>query len=142
MLKFQGSLDNLQDIAMRCAIPGEWSFHKKSHFYRFQATTGAILNWWPTTGTMNFQGRNAEQLEAAFLKHAFVGEAQSEPGLVCEEPVWEVVPGPTPPPNGSREAPSFAGTEKHRRIASPPARRLVPRTAKLLASPDRDHTGA
>ena len=57
MLKFGGSLDDLKRIVMRCAIPGEWSFRKKNRFYRFQAGSGAILNWWPTTGTINFQGR-------------------------------------------------------------------------------------
>jgi hypothetical protein len=137
MFKFLGSLDELQDIVTRCAIPGEWSFHKKNRFYRFQATTGAILNWWPTTGTINFQGRDAEQFEALFLEHALVGAALSGPALVCKDAAWEPVPGPTPPLDGSREAPSFAGTERHRRIASSPSPRLIPKTAKLLAAPDR-----
>jgi hypothetical protein len=123
---------------MRCAISGEWSFHKKSRFYRFQVATGAILNWWPTTGTINFQGQNADQFEALFLEHARAGVAQSEPALVCEGSAWEAVPGPTQRLNGSREAPSFAGTEKHRRIASPPPPRLAPTSVKLLAAPDRD----
>jgi hypothetical protein len=30
MLKFRGLLDDLKHIVMRCAIPGEWSFHKNS----------------------------------------------------------------------------------------------------------------
>jgi hypothetical protein len=137
MLKFEGSLDDLQDVVMRCAILGEWSYHKKTRFYRFQAATGAILNWWPTTGTINFQGHAAEQFESLFLKHAFVEAAQSGPALVCEESAWDAVPGPTPPLDRSREAPSFAGREKRRRVASPPSPRLVPRTAKLLAAPDR-----
>jgi hypothetical protein len=29
MLKFLGSLEELQDVFIRCAIPGEWHFHKK-----------------------------------------------------------------------------------------------------------------
>jgi hypothetical protein len=40
MLTFEGSLDDLQDIVMRCAILGEWSFHKNSYFYRFRTSTG------------------------------------------------------------------------------------------------------
>jgi len=137
MLKFQGSLDDLQDIVMRCAIPGEWSYHKKTRFYGFQAATGAILNWWPSTGSINFQGHDTEQFEALFLKHALVAAAQSESCLVDEESAWDAVPGPTPFLDGSRETPSFAETEKHRRIAALPSPRLIPRTAKLLASPDR-----
>jgi hypothetical protein len=137
MLRFQGSLCELQNIVLRCAIPGEWSFHKKSRFYRFQAATGEILNWWPTTGTINFQGQDAERFEALFLQHVLAGVAQTEPGLVYEESAWQAVPGPNPPLDRSREAPSFAGTEKHRRMASHPSSRLIPGTAKLLAPPDR-----
>jgi hypothetical protein len=124
---------------MRCAVLGEWSFHKKGYFYRFRTATEAILNWWPSTGTINFQGRDAEQFEALFLKHALVGAAQSEPVLVCEESAWEGVPGPTPSlPDGPREARSFAGTEDRRKLVSPTSPRLAPRTAKLLAAPDRN----
>jgi hypothetical protein len=137
MLKFQGSLDDLQDIVMRCAILGEWRFHKKHRFYSFHAETGAILNWWPSTGTINFQGHHAEQFERLFLDQALVEAAQPEAGPVREHSAWDAVPGPTPSLDGAREAPSFAGTEKHRRIACPPSPRLVPRTGKLLASPDR-----
>jgi hypothetical protein len=137
MLTFEGSLDDLQDIVMRCAILGEWSFHKKSYFYRFRTSTGAILNWWPTTGTVNFQKHHAREFETLFLEHALIGVAQSEPGLVCEEPVWEAVPGPTPPPDGAGGAPSFAGTGNRRRLASPPLQHLIPRSVKLLAAPDR-----
>ena len=95
MLKFQGSLEELQDVVLRSANRGEWHFHKKSRFYRFQAATGAILNWWPKTGTINFQGHDAELFEVLFLKHALVGATQSEGVRVCEESAWEAVPGPT-----------------------------------------------
>jgi hypothetical protein len=110
MLKFQGSLDDLQNTVMRCAILGEWSYHKKNRFYRFRAATGAILNWWPSTGTINLQGHYAEQFETLFLEDALVAAAQSEPGLVGEEPVWEAVPGPTPSLNRARQVPSTAGS--------------------------------
>jgi hypothetical protein len=136
MLKFQGLLKDLQDTVMRCAILGEWSYHKKNCFYRFQAATGAILNWWPSTGTINFQGHDAEQFERLFFDKA-LAVAQSEPGFVCEEPAWEAVASPTPSPDGSRQVPSFAGTEKHPRFAALSPPRLIPKTAKLLASPDR-----
>jgi hypothetical protein len=106
MLKFQGPLHDLQDIVTRCAIAGEWRFHKKNRFYRFQTATGAILNWWPNTKTVNFQGHDAELFEALFLKHALVGAAQSEASLVCDESAWEAVPGPTRTQEGPREAPS------------------------------------
>ena len=137
MLKFQGSLEELQDIVLRSAIRGEWHFHKKSRFYRFQAATGAILNWWPKTGTINFQGLDAELFEALFLKHALVGATQSEGVRVCEESAWEAVPGPTQTQGGPRVAPSLAGTEDCRGLASAPCSRLAPRPIKVLAPPDR-----
>jgi hypothetical protein len=138
MFKFRGSLEELQEVVLRCAILGEWSFHKKSRFYRFQAEAGAILNWWPNTGTINFQGHHAEQFEVLFLDQALVGAAQSEPTLVCEEAAWAPVPGPTPPLDASREAPSFPGTETRRNLASQPSPRLAPTPVKPLAAPDRD----
>ena len=131
MLKFQGSLEELQDIVLRSANRGEWHFHKKSRFYRFQAATGAILNWWPKTGTINFQGHDAELFEALFLKHALVGATQSEGVRVCEESAWEAVPGPMQTHGGPREAPSFAGTGNRRKLAPQPLPRLVSRTIKL-----------
>jgi hypothetical protein len=131
MLRFQGSLNDLQELMMRCVILGEWNFHKKSRFYRFQAAAGAILNWWPKTGTINFQGQDAQKFERLFLEHALVGPAQSGPAVVCEESAWAAVPGPAPRQDGSREAPSFAGTESRRNPASHPSPRLVPRTIKL-----------
>jgi hypothetical protein len=136
MLKFRGSLDDLEHIVTRCSSPGEWSFHKKSRFYRFQAESGAILNWWPSTGTINFQGQDPEQFETLFVEHALAEAAQSESALVSKESAWEAVPSPTPTLDGSREAPSFAGTETRRNLASQPSPRLAPRPVKLLAAPD------
>jgi hypothetical protein len=138
MLKFGGSLDDLKRIVMRCAIPGEWSFHKKNRFYRFQAGSGAILNWWPTTGTINFQGQDADQFEARFLKHALAEAAHSERGLIGEKSAWEAVPSSTPAQHGSREVQSSAGTENRRNLVSQPSPRLALRPVKLLAAPDRD----
>jgi hypothetical protein len=138
MLTFQGSLDDLQNTVMRCAILGEWSFHRKSRFYRFQAATSAILNWWPSTGTINFQGRDAERFEAIFLQRALAGVAQSEPGLVSrKESAWKAVPKPTQTQGGPREAPSFAETEDRHSLASAPCSRLDSRAIKILAVPDR-----
>lgn len=91
MMNFYGSLEDLQEIVVRCATPGEWSFHRKSRFYRFQAKTGAILNWWPTTGTINFQGQDAEQFEAMLLSHA--------PWLACDASTWVPVPNCTSLPD-------------------------------------------
>jgi hypothetical protein len=70
MLRFRGSLQQLQDIVRNCAISGEWQMHTANLFYRFRTETGAILNWWPSTGTVNFQGQGAEEFEALILGRA------------------------------------------------------------------------
>ena len=120
MLRFIGSLEELQEIVTRCALLGDWQLHAKSNCHRFRASTGAILNWWPTTGTINFQGHDAEQFEMLLFEHAIVGVAQSEPGVACEEEsAWEAVPGPTQTHGGSREEPSFAGETAGRWVLSP-----------------------
>jgi hypothetical protein len=130
MLRFQGSLNDLQEIMMRCVILGEWNFHKKSRFYRFQVATGAILRW-PNTGTINFQGQDARKFERLFLEYALAEVARSEPSLVCEESAWAAVPGPTAPLDGSREAPSFGGTGNRRKLAPQPLPRMVSRAIKF-----------
>jgi hypothetical protein len=138
MLKFQGSLDDLQDIVMHCAISGEWSFHKKSRFYSLRAETGAILNFWPSTGTINFQGQDAEQFEALFLSHAFMDTSVGAMAPLSEEPVWAPVPGPTPPLDGRHETQGSIETEGRRPLPSRAPKRLDSRAIKLLAGRGQD----
>jgi hypothetical protein len=63
--KFPGDFDNLRQVMSVIGIGGEW--RKRENQYR--ATTGAVLNWWKSTGTIMFQGPEsaAEDLEAAFV---------------------------------------------------------------------------
>jgi hypothetical protein len=133
MTKFHGSLGELQELLRNCSIPGEWQFHKANKFYRFRAATGAILNWWPSTGTINFQGQGAEEFEALILQHAR--------WLGCDASVWAAVPDPTPCPDRLPDARSFAYPEDQRTLASRTSQRLGPRVIELLPAPKRDRTG-
>ena len=59
---FSGTYAALQDEVKRTGIAGEWldlGNHKQ-----FRADTGAVLNWWQSTGTISFQGLAAEEFEA------------------------------------------------------------------------------
>jgi hypothetical protein len=116
MLRFKGSLEDLQKIVARCAIPSNWQLHTKSNYHRFRASTGAILNWWPTTGAMNFQGKEAEHFKDLFLRHTLVEVEQPEPSLSCDESVWIDLPDLTPPLDGSRKGGGSPRNEKHRKI--------------------------
>jgi hypothetical protein len=114
MLRVKGSLEELQKIVARCAIPGSWQLHTKSNYHRFRTSTDAILNWWSTTGAMNLQGKEAEHLKDLFLRHTLVEVEKPEPSLSCDESVWLDLPDPTPPLNGSRKG--SARDDKRRRV--------------------------
>ena len=53
-LKFTGSYGQLQDEVKQIGI-GEW--RDLGNQKQFRSDTGAILNWWQSTGTISFQGR-------------------------------------------------------------------------------------
>ena len=71
-IKFPGDFESLQSVVMLTGIEGEWSERENHHQYR--ADTGAVLNWWRSTGTVTFQGPEAAaaNLKAAFLKVSVV----------------------------------------------------------------------
>jgi hypothetical protein len=105
-------------VVARCAIPGDWQLHTKSNHHRFRASTGAILNWWSTTGAMNFQGKEAERFKDLFLRHTLVEVEQPEPSLSCDESVWIDLPDLTPPLDGLRKARESARNEQRRKLSS------------------------
>jgi hypothetical protein len=111
MLRFKGSLDELRKIVARFAIAGDWQLHTKSNHHRFRTRTGAILNWWPTTGAMNFQGKEPKHLKDLFLRHTLVEVEQPEPSLSCDEAVWIDLPDSSSP----LEARDSARSEKRRK---------------------------
>ncbi len=80
-MKFPGTFENLQQSTARTDFAGEW--RQRGKHYQFRATTGAVLNWWKSTGTITFQGPEsaAKHLEAAFRKVAAVVE--KEPTAWC-----------------------------------------------------------
>ncbi len=63
-LKFSGTYAELQDEVMLTGIAGEW--RDLGNHKQFRADTGAVLNWWQSTGTISFQGPGlaAEEFEA------------------------------------------------------------------------------
>jgi hypothetical protein len=87
MYKFFGSLGELQDIVSECKVRGKWQKNPEHHYYRFiSKSKKMVLNWWPHTGTINFQGKRQERFEALFLEHAPDALTQSDSG------VWEELP--------------------------------------------------
>jgi len=78
---------------LRTGIAGEWrdlGDHKQ-----YRATTGAVLNWWQSTGAISFQGVAAEEFEAKlFLRAAGEDDREIIPpqllrGLTLDRVDWE-----------------------------------------------------
>jgi hypothetical protein len=67
-----GDFKVLRYAIRRTGVPGEWI--KVDDYRQFRAETGAIVNYWPTTGTINFQGPKsaADELRSMVLKRAII----------------------------------------------------------------------
>lgn len=65
--KFRGSLDQLRTVVARTELSGSWQ--RIPHGWCYRCDSGALLNWWPTRGTLSFQGQpdRADEFEAALL---------------------------------------------------------------------------
>jgi hypothetical protein len=50
-----------------CDLAGEWFENTKNKFHAFHAETGEVLNWWPSRGTVQFQGKCPEAFRTRFL---------------------------------------------------------------------------
>jgi hypothetical protein len=69
-----GDFDALKRILELVGVPGRWA--ETENHCQFRARSGAVLNYWKTTGTINFQGseRAAAELKAMLLRRAIVIE--------------------------------------------------------------------
>lgn len=63
-MTFSGTYAELQDAVLLTGIYGEW--RNLGNHKQFRADSGAILNWWQSTGSILFQGPGlvAEKFEA------------------------------------------------------------------------------
>ncbi len=64
--QFRSTYQELQERVEKISSGGEWRDYGNHEQYR--APTGAILNWWTSTGTVCFQGPPgpAEEFQAEF----------------------------------------------------------------------------
>jgi hypothetical protein len=81
--RFPGDFDNLQQVVSVIGIRGVW--RKRANHHQYRATTGAVLNWWKSTGTITFGGPEsaAKDLEAAFLSVPAVIEVEPTGWIRC-----------------------------------------------------------
>lgn len=74
MSKFHGELDELKQAVDACGLKGDWTANDNSKNHSFRGKTGEVLNWWPSKGTLQFQGHNQDAFRVA-LSAALAGQA-------------------------------------------------------------------
>lgn len=69
-IKFTGDYAKLKKCVSRTGVAGRWRELQNGQ-KQFHAEGGAVLNWWKSTGTIQFQGRGSEmEFEQAFVSIA------------------------------------------------------------------------
>jgi hypothetical protein len=65
--RFDGSLEQLGAAVSMTNFGGRWE--RIPYGWSFRCHSGALLNWWPTTGAVTFQGKadRAAEFEAALF---------------------------------------------------------------------------
>lgn len=77
--RFRGSIDQLAFAVSKTGLAGEWEA-MPTGYWRFVCKSGALLNFWPQTGSFNFQGPKgaAAELENA-LAAVVIGHPTRDP---------------------------------------------------------------
>src|SRR5258708_3749350 len=65
MNKFHGDIEELKAAVEAAGQNGTWAEKNNgtARLYSFRSRTGQILNWWPSSGTLQFQGGNNEEFQ-------------------------------------------------------------------------------
>lgn len=93
--KFKGTLEELQAIVSTAGKNGSWDEPAPGQ-HRFRGDGEGIINWWPTKGTLLFQGKPPERDE---LEAIFCAPAAATPRV---SPIPTPVP-PAPIPSAPRQ---------------------------------------
>jgi hypothetical protein len=66
--KFRQEWSDLKRLVQAIGLPGDW--RDLGNLKQFTTGTGAVLNWWPSSGTILFQGTTeaAAKYESLFIK--------------------------------------------------------------------------
>jgi len=66
MTKFHGTFEEIERVVRDCGIAGDWAMDADANRYSFRSKTGEVLNWWPSKGTVQFQGKKPDAFRIAF----------------------------------------------------------------------------
>lgn len=83
--KFKDDFAAFRELIEKIDDAGTWSMRKEAHVYRTLA--GAIVNWWPKTGTVNVQGETQarDKMDAA-ISNALKGSPNSSSETSARKP--------------------------------------------------------
>ena len=73
---WDGSLDDLKTLVDGLGFPGKWQTDAAGK-EAFRTISNGILNYWPSKGTIMFQGKGCEKFEEAYVR-ATAGSSASE----------------------------------------------------------------
>ena len=76
MNKFRRSLEELQGILRDAGIKGQWQRDDTASKHMFRSEDGGVVNWWPSTGTLQIQGKASAKLA---IESALTGGNTDEP---------------------------------------------------------------
>jgi uncharacterized protein YjiS (DUF1127 family) len=79
-LKFRGSFSKLQKCVAHTQFYGVWRKLPSGH-RQYRTNDGAILNWWQSSGTINFQGTDPGRT----FENAFIAEAEAKGRLIGKD---------------------------------------------------------
>ncbi len=72
MAEFKGTYEDLQSELAKAGCVGKWS--EIANGYQFKSSDGGILNWFPATGKINFQGGAAPKAKLQTLLATLAGQ--------------------------------------------------------------------
>jgi predicted nucleotide-binding protein len=77
--KFKGSIESLKSLIQTAGLTGKW-IERSQGPYTFTSDDGGILNFWRSTGTIQYQGNDAAK---AALESAVTGPAPPPPAALA-----------------------------------------------------------
>lgn len=83
-MKFTGNIDELKNKLNEKGF-SPYKEEEANGCHRFRFSNGAILNFWPSRGTVNLQGQKCESL-SQFI-HRLCGDNIQDPNIISNDPV-------------------------------------------------------
>jgi predicted nucleotide-binding protein len=83
--KFTGAIEELKTLLDGASIRGEWTEDSRGK-HTFRSRKGGVLNWWPSKGTVDFQGSvdGKAELENAMAEESSSGLSGAVPPQISK----------------------------------------------------------